>query len=270
MIQPPLPDSGWLEARQYEHAAAIALDRYSFAYSTEEVMRSPYCGITSLMLHQDLVADGVDASLVITEVDESAIGDRDYTNPSQHVYVVANEDRGQIIVDATYSQFFSHFGLDAHMFQSFDLRHQRSRSKGGDYATTILEPWETSQFPDESLLVFNANDATLVGEWASTIVRSYWAREAYSTRFQQRWGYTEAPEDRMRVDFFDTLKPYVDVPDKNITQFFSSIWDIARADEFEPSKELVDSAQKLRTSIDHYHQSGEWLANQDIQRNVTP
>ncbi len=166
-------------------------------YAPDHRMRiAGACGIVSETLRQFLETQDYQASVRI----------RDFMT-LQHVITRVEGAGEPTIVDGSYSQFFSRFGMTTNYDRETDRTH----------------------FPSERLLIFPMSQKEVVADWAAEVVDTFWRRTSGQNDGSEMW----------------PAKFEYKLSRETLRGLFADLWDASKYEPWQPSESFVSEAANI-------------------------
>ena len=158
--------------------------------------RAPMCGILSGVVANELNHIGVPTEVRIRDLDGLSRYQR------QHVLAVTSVEDKIVIIDQTYSQFFSDFGL----------RYMQLRKNANGHKL----------YPPELYVAFGIDDTQIVADWAAQLVGQYWQMFGYCDSMQRAYNY------KIDDDGWNAPTQVVRQPTHQaVSSYFTNLWDLS-------------------------------------------
>ena len=185
----------------------------------ETVTRTPHCGPLSHLLVGELVRNGLAARSVAADISDIAEMNHDQVS---HVIALVNINGEDYMLDATYGQFFSRFGID--------WRHLQN---------------DPDIFPKEQYILMHPSEAHEAAAWAAHVVAVFWAKYGYDLNFQLAHNYTYTDEDALSRHTYFCRRP----SQAQVEEYFENLWDIERYRDFRFNREFLEDVSELAIPI---------------------
>lgn len=201
----------FLAVRVPELARVVTNDHFLLSYMGDEAAsRAPMCGIMSGLISAELTELGVDNKVLICDLP----GDLQ----EQHVLVTVRIDEEDYILDATYSQFLTVFGLN---YRQLHI--------------------EEGLYPTEQYVLFKASDTQDAAQWVAQVASVYWHNHGYSKSMQEVYYYT------FDEDGWDAPTHIVTQPSTSaVCNYYATVWDITRYQEHTFPERMLEDIARLR------------------------
>lgn len=179
--------------------------------------RAPMCGILAGVVASELGDKGIPTDVLIRDLDRLS------TRQKHHVLAVSSLEDREMIIDLTYAQFFTDFGLN--YLQLYG--HQDAEGL----------------YPDELYIAFDSVDTSVVADWMAQLVTNYWQRLGYCESMQKAYNYQVnddgwgAPTRLMRRPSYLEIQNY-----------FIELWDLSRYRPHAFSEEMQRDIKRIHAT----------------------